>query len=85
MQEETPSTVGELIRAARRDKSMTQIELAELAGTSQSQLSSFESGRSGALAREKISEVAKILNIDLTDILKVKPERMVTPSFLRQY
>lgn len=55
----------EAIQAARRKADLTQSELAEKVGCSQPAISMFESGQRDALAREKISEIAAALGVDI--------------------
>ena len=51
------------IRDARRQKGLTQAELARQAGCTQSALSMYESGQESALATETLHKIAKLLDI----------------------
>jgi len=53
------------IREARRDRGMTQAELAEAVGTKQAQVSMYERGQETALAHHKVLEIAKLLDVDV--------------------
>lgn len=55
----------EIVKQARQARAMTQNDLATAAGLSQSQLSSFESGRSG-LSIDVLERVMCELGITLT-------------------
>ncbi|MBN1343282.1 MAG: helix-turn-helix transcriptional regulator [Phycisphaerae bacterium] len=56
-------TIGHLFRQRRRQKKWTQADVAQQIGSKQSQISSFENGNEHALAREKVTALAKLLHI----------------------
>jgi transcriptional regulator with XRE-family HTH domain len=58
-------SVNQLLWRARRQKGLTQTEVARLAGCSQSAVSMWESGRADALAKDKVELLAKVLGVDL--------------------
>lgn len=58
------AAIGELLRARRRSLGLTQVDVAELAGTTQPTVSQIERGRSGSFA--KVAEVAATLGLALT-------------------
>jgi len=62
----TPS-FQEQLRDARRQKGLTQAELARQAGCTQSALSMFESGQESALATETLRKIAGLLGIALEE------------------
>lgn len=66
MQQISPSICHQL-RAARRAKGLTQVELAQRVGCQQSAVSMMESGRATALARETLVRIAGELGVVLED------------------
>jgi DNA-binding XRE family transcriptional regulator len=72
----------EVLREARRRKGLTQSEVAEQVKCKQSAISMFEAGRSGALARDLILKLAKLLDVDVkTESLQA--EEVPSPGPLR--
>ncbi len=63
------ATVGELIRAARLDKGWTQEELSDRLGMSQEWASKVETGGIAAPRAATLGRVAKLLGIDLADLV----------------
>jgi len=57
--------IARLITVARRQRGLTQSELARQAGCRQSAVSMFERGHANALARPKIEALLKFLEIEL--------------------
>lgn len=55
----------EALREARREKGITQSELAVELGCRQSAISMFEQGKTTALARKKVVEMAERLGVDI--------------------
>ena len=79
-----PSSLQEHIRDARRQKGLTQAELARQAGCTQSALSMFESGQESALATETLRKIAGILGIALEEprpAAPVFPRTVFCPNF----
>jgi len=79
----TPS-LQHIIRDARRQKSLTQAELARLAGCTQSALSMFESGQESALATETLRKIAGILGFAFEESPAPKPffaSKVFCPNF----
>ena len=62
-------SVGAQIRAARKQRKLTQEQLAERLGVSREYLSNVERGRSGLGSLDLIAQIARKLNVDLSDIL----------------
>lgn len=58
-------TLHEALQSARRKADLTQSELADKVGCSQSAISMFEGGHRDALAREKVAEIASALGVDI--------------------
>lgn len=55
---------SEVVRSARRAKSLTQAALASAVGCTQSAISMFEGGRADALSAEFVQKIAGILGIE---------------------
>ena len=53
-----------LVRRARRDAGISQVQLAEKVGCNQSQISAFESGVPGKVARETVLKIAENLGLE---------------------
>lgn len=57
------TTLGRVLRIARQAKGLTQIELADRAGTVQSTISSWESGRAEPRLQQLVT-LADVLDVD---------------------
>lgn len=68
-----PEIVTDVVRRTRREKALTQSELAELAGCKQSAISMFESGRTDALSAKNVQRIAELLGIDLKSLAVPAP------------
>ena len=68
------------IRDARREKGLTQAELARQAGCTQSALSMFESGQDSALATDTLRKIAGLLGVAFED----SPTPPPAPAFARK-
>lgn len=75
------STINERLKAARKEKGMTQQELSRKSGVAQSTISDFERGRNHSST--ELPALAKALNVSL-DYLSYGKERAQSPSD-RQY
>jgi len=73
----TDETLGERIRRIRSAKGLTQIEVAQKIGITQSLYSSYERGRL-RLSAEMVAQVALVLNASSDEILGL--ERLPTQS-----
>jgi transcriptional regulator with XRE-family HTH domain len=60
----TPHDIGTRIRAARRDRSLTQDELADLVGVSRSAVAQWETGRAGQITGN-LSRIADTLGVNV--------------------
>jgi len=72
------------VRDARRQKGLTQAELARQAGCTQSALSMFESGQDSALATETLRKIAGLLGIAFEESPAAPPlvaGRVFCPNF----
>jgi transcriptional regulator with XRE-family HTH domain len=73
---ETPTTLGEYLRAAREQAGISQRQLASRVGIHNSYLARLESGENDSPAAELLQRIADILEISSTDLMAfigVKP------------
>ena len=56
---------GQIFREARRAKRLSGVQLAKLAGCTQSAISQFEGGKRTALRRETVEKICGILEIEM--------------------
>ena len=74
----TPHDIGTRIRATRRERSLTQDELADLVGVSRSAVAQWETGRAGQVTGN-LSRVAAVLSVGVEHLMfgddKVAPLR----------
>ena len=61
-------TVGQRIRKARRDKDMTQEDLAKLLGTTKATINRYESGVISNIPKSKIELLARALDLQPSDL-----------------
>jgi transcriptional regulator with XRE-family HTH domain len=66
-------SLNEILRKKRRERGLTQSDLAHAAHCTQSAVSMFEAGRSDALAEKTVARIAEILEIDLASVAAVIP------------
>lgn len=69
-------TIGEKIRKARKEKGMTQEELAELLGIQKSAVAKYENGRVQNIKRSTLKRISAILGIPPSELIfeKAKTE-----------
>jgi len=67
------------LRAARREKGLTQAQLAERVGCQQSAISMMEAGRATALARETLDRIAAELGVVLEQSPKLSDKTVAAP------
>jgi transcriptional regulator with XRE-family HTH domain len=60
----TPHDIGTRIRAARRDRNLTQDELADQVGVSRSAVAQWETGRTGQVTGN-LSRIAGVLDVNV--------------------
>lgn len=80
----TIPAINRALREGRQAADLTQSELAEKAGCSQSAISMFEQGKRDVLAQEKVEEIARILGVDLKS-LPADGETPATPGLTLKY
>src|SRR5699024_5018658 len=81
MPSSTPLVIGERIREARRVRSLTQQQLAELMETSQSAIGRIETGQQN-LTLQTIGRFSAVLGVDLLKE-EAAPEAVARPLHLR--
>jgi len=59
--------LGPALREARKARSLTQIQLKEQLGCSQSQISELEQGIHNAVSRDLLNRIAETLGVDLSE------------------
>ena len=62
------------LRDARRERGLTQAELAKQAGCTQSALSMFESGQGSALATDTLKKISTLLGVKFEEAANVVPD-----------
>jgi len=60
----TPADIGTRIRAARRNRGLTQDQLAERVGVSRSAVAQWETGRTGQVTGN-LSRIAEVLDVNV--------------------
>jgi transcriptional regulator with XRE-family HTH domain len=69
--------LGPVLREARRSKRLTQVQLSDQIGCSQSQISELEQGIPNAVSRDLLERIATSLEVDLLEY--DRPEITTTP------
>lgn len=72
----TPQDIGARIRAARRDRGMTQDELADRVGVSRSAVAQWETGRAGQVTGN-LSRIAGVLEVNVEYLMYGDDKRAV--------
>jgi transcriptional regulator with XRE-family HTH domain len=72
----TPQDIGSRIRAARRDRSLTQDELADRVGVSRSAVAQWETGRTGQVTGN-LSRIAGVLEVGVEYLMYGDDKRAV--------
>jgi transcriptional regulator with XRE-family HTH domain len=70
----TPSDIGTRIRAARRDRGLTQDELADHVGVSRSAVAQWETGRTGQVTGN-LSRIASVLEVNVEYLMHGEDKR----------
>lgn len=72
----TPQDIGARIRAARRERGMTQDELSERVGVSRSAVAQWETGRAGQVTGN-LSRIADVLEVNVEYLMYGDDKRAV--------
>ena len=72
----TPQDIGTRIRAVRRDRGLTQDELAEQVGVSRSAVAQWETGRTGQVTGN-LSRIAGVLEVNVEYLMYGDDKRAV--------
>jgi transcriptional regulator with XRE-family HTH domain len=70
----TPQNIGTRIRAARRDRNLTQDELAEIVGVSRSAVAQWETGRTGQITGN-LTRIADALGVNVEYLVHGEDKR----------
>ena len=68
-------TIGQLIKQSRKEKGITQNELAKRIGVSAGAISRWESGDIENMRRDRIEKLADALGIDPNIIIGIEPNK----------
>lgn len=71
----TPQDIGTRIRAARRDRGLTQDELADQVGVSRSAVAQWETGRTGQVTGN-LSRIAGVLEVNVEYLMYGDDKRL---------
>jgi len=66
--------IAELVKSKRKEMKLKQVELAELAGVSQANISKIESGKTNG-DTDQLKRIAEVLKIDISSLVHT-PEQM---------
>jgi DNA-binding XRE family transcriptional regulator len=79
IQHEKEETIGQRMARLRRERGITQVELAEILGVPQPMISAYENGDL-RLHGELIVELAKVLDVSADQLLGLKEIKNGTPK-----
>lgn len=66
--------IGLKIKQKRKSLSLTQLELAEKVGLTESSISRYESGKIATMPTSTVNKICKVLNIEPSELLGLTPE-----------
>ena len=66
--------IGLKIKQKRKSLSLTQLELAERVGLTESSISRYESGKIATMPTSTVNKICKVLNIEPSELLGLTPE-----------
>ena len=67
--------IGLKIKQKRKSLSLTQLELADKVGLTESSISRYESGKIATMPTSTINKICKVLNIEPAELLGITPEK----------
>ena len=66
--------IGEKIKSKRKSLNLTQLELAEKIGLTESSISRYESGKIATMPTSTVNKICGVLNIQPSELLGLTPE-----------
>lgn len=69
--------IGLRIKQKRKTLSLTQLELAERVGLTESSISRYESGKIATMPTSTVNKICKELHIEPADLLGITPENAI--------
>lgn len=66
--------IGSKIKQKRKALSLTQLELAEKVGLTESSISRYESGKIATMPTSTVNKICKVLHIEPAELLGITPE-----------
>ena len=66
--------IGSKIKQKRKALSLTQLELADKVGLTESSISRYESGKIATMPTSTVNKICKVLNIEPAELLGITPE-----------
>ena len=66
--------IGIKIKQKRKSLSLTQLELADKVGLTESSISRYESGKISTMPTSTVNKICKVLNIEPAELLGITPE-----------
>ena len=66
--------IGLKIKQKRKSLSLTQLELAERVGLTESSISRYESGKIATMPTSTVNKICRVLNIEPSELLGLTPE-----------
>lgn len=66
--------IGLKIKQKRKSLSLTQLQLAEKVGLTESSISRYESGKIATMPTSTVNKICKVLNIEPAELLGITPE-----------
>lgn len=66
--------IGLKIKQKRKSLNLTQLELSEKVGLTESSISRYESGKIATMPTSTVNKICKVLNIEPAELLGITPE-----------
>ena len=67
--------IGAKIKQKRKSLNMTQLELADKVGLTESSISRYESGKIATMPTSTVNKICNVLNIEPAELLGITPEK----------